>query len=109
MVQQHLPFKIIKMGQSESKENKLRSLLKVRSYGECFEEDGVTYVPTRSIVVTMRDPDIPFTQNYLQSILTRYMDTQKSLSHIDQTDNKAQPNGWSLSNQKKRWNSAQKN
>ena len=74
------------MGQSESKENKLRRLLKMRTYGECFEEDGVTYVPTRSIVVTVRDPDIPFTQNYLQTILTEYVDTQKSVSHIDRTD-----------------------
>lgn len=75
------------MGQSESKETKLRSLLKVRSYGECFEEDRVTYVPTRSIVVTIGDGDIPFTKNYLQAILTRYIDTEKSVSHIDRTDN----------------------
>ena len=46
----------------------------------------MTYVTTRSIVITVRDPDIPFAQNYLQTILTEYVDMQKSVSHIDRTD-----------------------
>ena len=73
------------MGQTESKNYRLRRLLKVQNYAESFTEDGVMYVPTRTITVTAKDPKTPIGYAYLQSEIRR-MKMYKSRCHIEPTD-----------------------
>ena len=74
------------MGQTESKDNKLRKRLREESYAEVFVDEFVMYVPTRTITVTSKDPKVTvISRRYLWTVLKK-LNIAETVIHMDPTD-----------------------
>ena len=75
-----------KMAQTESKDHKLRKRLREESYAKFFVDEFVMYVPTRTITVTSKDPEVTaFSRRYLWTALKK-LNVAGAVRHMDPTD-----------------------